>query len=270
MAAFAYSNGRGRHPPEHNGFGPMYAGLVLVIVVLWALIAVVLLTGTLINARQIQARVKQVNTAVDPVKGHTKFIALARKTVVLTAQIKAAANPLSGQLAQVITDAARIDSHVASILSHAQAIGGVVSTINSTVHSIGSNVSGIGSSVSSISSSVSSINNSVNGIHSDVTSVYGAVGQFTAGTSISTDVNSISSTLDNVLPVAHSIRSGIIGINNRATTIISEVRLIYGDFQAIVASVGTTLGTPTILGHANSIDCATLINLLGATNACGK
>ena len=258
----------GRRGSSDNGFGPVYAGVVLVVVVLWALIAVVLLTGILINARQINSRVKQVNAQVDPIKGHTKFIDLAKRTVVLTSEIKAAANPLSGQLAQVVSAAGKIDNHVVSILSHAQAIGSVVASIGSTVQSIHSNVSGIGSSVSSIGSSVSSINSSVNGIHSDVTSVYGAVGSFAPGSSISTDVSGIASTLDNVLPVAHSIRDGIIGINNRAVTIIAEVKLIHSDFVNILNGVGTTVGTPTILGHANSIDCSKLINLLGKTAAC--
>jgi hypothetical protein len=269
MATLYSSYDGHRQGPANNGFGPVYAGVVLVVVVLWALIAVVLLTGTLINARQIESRVKQVNAAVDPIQGHTAQINLAKRTVVLTSEIKAAANPLSGQLQQVIVAAGNIDRHVVSILSHAQAIGGVVATIGSTVQAIGSNVQGIGSSVASISHSVSSINSSVNGIHSDVSTVYGNVGQFNAGTSISTDVNGISGTLDHVLPVATSIRNGIIGINNRAVTILSEVKLIHSDFVQILSGVGTAVGTPTILGHANSIDCSKIINLLGKTSGCG-
>jgi phage-related protein len=256
----------GGEEPRNTGLNAALAGVILVVVIAWALAAVVMLTGTLTNARQIEHRVKLVNAQVDPIKKHTAFIALAHKTLGLTAQIKSAAAPLSGELAQVLASAGQINLRVGTILSTARSINGVVTSINSAAHSIGSSVGAIGASVSSISSSVSSIAGSVNSIHSRVSSVLASVGTGARG-SISGDVNGIDARLSRVLSEAHSIRSGVIGINNRASTSIGAVGLIKGDFDAILSVVGTVLGTPTILGHANSIDCSPL---LVKTQDCNK
>lgn len=260
------------------GLGPGLAGFVLVVVVAWALAAVLLLTGTLTNARQINNRVKLVNAQVGPIDQNLSFVKLAGTTGRVSGEILQAARPLSGQATQIITAAGHIQRNASAILTTARSINGVVhqingnaTAINGTVHAIGGNVSSIGSSVSSISSSVSSIGGNVGSIHSRVATVEGAVGPVGAtDKSINADVTSIHSSLAKINTTAHSIRPGIVAINGRADVIIGLSQLLKSDFDNVLALVGTTIGTPTILGHANSIDCAPLINLLGATQSCGQ
>lgn len=249
------------HPEERRGPGPGLAGIILIIVIAWALAAVVMLTGTLVNARQIDHRVTEVNRQVDPIEGHTAFIKLAATTAAVTTQIRQAAQPLSGELAQVVAAATQINGRVTSILSRAQSINGAVTSINASAHSINTSVQSINTNVQSISGHVASVGSDVASIHSRVGTVATAVGPVGAtDSSINGDVSGIDSRLARTLSTAHSIRTGVIGINNRAQTVIDLVALLKADFDPILAAVGTVLGTPTILGHANSIDCAPLIH----------
>jgi hypothetical protein len=69
---------------------------------------------------------------------------------------------------------------------------------------------------------------------------------------------------------AASIRTGVVAINNRADSVIGLAKSLKGDFDSIMGTVGTAVGRDTVLGHANSIDCAQLINTVGSTTGCTK
>lgn len=262
------------------GLGGGLAGVCLVIVIAWALAAVLMLTGTLTNARQINRRVVLINHQVAPIDVNLASVKLARRTGALTTRILHAARPLTGQLAQVVTAADAINGNVTSILNRAHSINDVVTSINanahsinSVVHAIGGNVTSIGSSVQSISASVGSIGADVSSIHQRVSTVAGAVGRAgDSGSSINGDVTHILGRLSATLSHARPIRTGIVAINNRAQTIIGLAAALKSDFDHILAGVGTTLGTGTVLGHANSIDCSLIINTAGAlpTGGCNK
>jgi hypothetical protein len=255
------------------GLGAGLAGICLVIVVAWALASVLMLTGTLTSATEINDRVKVINSALNPINYNLSFVKLAGHIGTLTKKINAAAQPLSGQAATILTTARSIDSKVPPILHNAQAINGVATSINSTVHSINTTVHGIGASVSSIGGSVASIGNSVAGIgadvgsiHSKVVSILGAVGPIGATDhSINGDVSQITPDFAGILSTAQSIRvrlAKVGGPGGQADKIINLASLIKGDFDGILARVGPGgfrgIGTSTIVGHANSIDCANI------------
>ncbi len=288
------------------GLGSGLAGVVLVIVIAWALAAVLMLTGTLTNARQINRRVKLVNAQVGPIDNNLASVKLAGRTGRIAKKIDLAAEPLSGELNQVITTAGSINTKVGSILSKAQSINGVVTainttakainananainatvhsinatvhsinanalSINATAHSINSNVHSINSHVQAIGGSVASIGGSVASIRARVVAIQGVVGPARAtDRSINANANRIYGNLGKILTTANAARHGIMGINQRADVVIRLVRALKGDFDIILAGVGTALNTPTILGHANSIDCSRLLNFLGPTTGCGK
>ncbi len=274
------------------GLGGGLAGVVLVIVIAWALAAVLMLTGTLTNARQINHRVVLVNRQVDPIDKNVAFVKLARRTGQIAARINLAARPLAGELTQVIGAAGRIGNKVGSILTTAHSINRVVHSINGVVtsingnarlingnahsingvvHGINGNVNGINASVQSIGASAASIGASVGSIHARVARVAGVVGPVGATNgSINANVTRIRGRLGGILSTAQGIRVGVIGINNRAQTVIDMAALLKRDFDQILAGVGIALNTGTVLGHANSIDCSKLINSAGPTRECNK
>jgi methyl-accepting chemotaxis protein len=255
------------------------AGLVLVIVIAWALAAVIMLIGTLTNARQIDDRVKIINSQVSPINKDLNNVKLVFTTNRIASGIRTAAAPLSGQLTQVNDAAKGINRTAGRILDTA-------GTINGTVTSIHGTVGEIHTTVASIHSNVLSINSTAHSILARAQSINGSVHSINASArSINATVHSIQSRVGTILATAHSIDNGgstggVSAINTRAATGIVTVRGIETDLAAVLAQVGLGLtpsgpdnGTPSnakIEGHANSIDCARLINLLGATQYCGK
>lgn len=298
-------------PPPHPaasqratlGLAPWMPGIFLIIIVFWALAAVMMLTGTLINAREIDDDVKVINNQVLPIDRELDNVKLAGETAKISARILTAAKPLSGQLTQVneaaksingrardILDTAgsinrtakTINSTARSINATVASINGTVVSINSQVVSIGGTVGSIGRSVASIHGTVRSINRNVTTIRSTVRSIFQKVGPVNAGggNSINASVARIEGTLATLTPVTRSIDSGVAAINGRADRGIGGAAGLHSDLSAVSAQVGLGIvngapdhGSPTrsqIHGHANSIDCAPLVNLAGPTQYCGQ
>lgn len=249
------------------GFDSRVAGVMLVLVVAWALAAVVLLTGIEVNLHQVNDRVIVIDHRLPPIRSNTSFIRLAAATAQVTTAINHAAAPLTGELQKTLVSARQIDSKVPPILSKVQAINTEARSINTTVgsidttaHQINANVASIGTSVASISASVSSVAADVASIHSRVSTVLSAVGpRGSTNGSINGSVASIEGRLGGVLATAHTIDKGVNLINVNALRVIDIARPLTQLFNGILAAVGTTVGSGTVLGHANSIDCATLI-----------
>ena len=264
------------------GLSTMLPGLVLVILIFWALAAVLMLTGTLINAREIDETVDVINQQVaasDGIDEDLDNVKLAAETNRLTIRIRRRAAPLTGQANQIIRAASSIDRTADSILSTAGSINDTAGSINSTVRSIGGNVSSINGTVVSIHGLVQGIGADVFAINRTARSIDQRVGPVnaTGGTSINASVRRILSDLTGVNTEVRQIDRGVAAINGRADRAIAGARGIKGDFVGILTQVG--LGSPAghrsgggagIHGHANSIDCAALINLVGATQYCGR
>ena len=109
-------------------------GVNLVLVIAFALYAVIMLSRTTLAAKQIDDRVRVIVTEVGPGSNVSRLDETQKlNTIGKTAEdILAAARPLSGQ-AQVILDTARsIDNTVSGINANANEINGVVKSINST------------------------------------------------------------------------------------------------------------------------------------------
>lgn len=206
------------------------AGTILVIVIAWALAAVLMLTGTLIAARQIDDRVAFITGEVGEIKSDTRLVELTNDTVRSTDEILTSAEPLSGQLDQVNASANSIDGTVDDILATADSINGTVLDINGRVSELEPIVFQINDRASSIGASVDSINGSAGGILANV----------------------------------NSIRAGLNeGAAPKAVQIVDLVRGIKGDTGTIRQLVSSgEPGNLAIRGHANSIDCSPAVRPL--------
>lgn len=261
------------------GLATMLPGLVLVVVIFWALAAVLMLTGTLINAREIEDTVEVINTQVSSTDGIDKDLDNVKELVSVrrdVADIRDAAEPLTGQADQIISAAGAINRSARSILGTAGSINSTADSINGTVRSINQSVGSIGSSVVQINQRVNTIGGNVSSINRLARSIFASVGPpgATDPTSIKASVRRILSELRALDPVTRSIDngrgarplsiSGVSMINRRGDVAIGQARLIKGDF-------GNVLGNVTEIDkHANSIDCARLLNIVGRTQSCNQ
>jgi methyl-accepting chemotaxis protein len=247
--------------------------VVLVILIAWALLSVIFLTGTLVAARSIDRSVSGVTNrttadgkpenniydTVQEIGKEGKFIAEAKKTVVIAKAIRKAAAPLSGHLARTLTIADKgikprlvsINGKVEDIIDVAGKINTNVVGISGTVNSIHSSVLTIGESVQSIGSSVRTINRSAQQINGSARSILGS--------------------LSSILSLVQHIDGSVDTIVGQANTINGVADTILPDFNQILANVsGQPAGSAhgnTVVGHANGIDCSTL--LLGSQQ-CNK
>jgi methyl-accepting chemotaxis protein len=263
------------------GLATALPGILLVVVIFWALAAVLMLTGTLINAREIDDTVEVINGEVNPIDKDLDNVKLAGETGRLTDRIRERARPLTGQLTDVIRIAGRIDRNAKSILGTAGEINQTAKTINGTVGSIGSNVQSIGGTVVSIHSTVNRIGGDVFSIGRTARSIFAKVGPINSkGNQINAQVIRILSDLSGVDRRTRSIDPGVRAINQKAIAAVGLARDIKGDFEGILSNTGSgrvngapdygSGGKANINGHANSIDCAPVIRLFGPTQYCGQ
>lgn len=209
------------------------AGTVLIIVIAWALVAVLMLTRTLVAAQSIEGRVDVIFTEVaSPETGlvnETALVAVLQDTEQIAASIDTAAAPLSSQVGQVVEAATSIDSSAAQILN-------VAGSINSTAKSIGS---------------------TVNSINSNLSAILGEVrGTIHCGFDIE------NPTLQAVIDRCGE-GSVTLGTNLRVDVLLDLIRGIKSDTGNILAEV------LEIHGHANSIDCNPATLLAATGDACG-
>lgn len=231
------------------------ASFVLVILIAWALLSVIFLTGTLLAARSIDRSVNTAKTGINPLVGDigkdAKFIDQARIIGGTSGKILTAAKPLSAQL-DVIERTARtgIDPKLKSIL-------GQVGDINEVAGSINTNVLQIGSSVGSILGSAQSINGSVGSINGLVHTI------LRRARSINASADSILSRGGFILSRVQSIDVKVARANSQADSVDADTKVIAPNVAKILANVGKQGPAghgATIHGHANAIDCSPLLN----------
>ena len=213
-----------------------YRGLaptILVIIVVWAVVAVLMLTGTLVAAQQIDDRVNNdITVSVPEIDEDTDNVKLAARTARIAQRIVPTVDNISEQLTDVEDAAQSIDITARSILGTARIINNTVEDIhataldiNGTVNSISGTVGGIGGSVNSILVSARSIERSLAGVR--------RLGE-------------------------QSIDPGVAAINARADSGISAVAGIDDDLVAVRGEVTDhqhPAGGLNLHGHLNSIDC---------------
>ena len=246
--------------------------VVLVILIAWALLSVIFLTGTLLAARSIDRSVsgvtnrvgadgkpeKNIKTTVEEIGREGKFIDEARKTVQISTAIRKAAAPLSASLGRTLETADKgIDPKLKSIL-------GKVGEINEVAGRINQNVVGISASVDTIFTSVIEINQKVKSI--------GRLGVNirTSANQINGSARSILGSLSSVLALVQRIDGTVDTVIGQAKSVKAVTAPILTDFHGIRANVGLRNGENTVTGHANSIDCSVLVNLLSPANKCNQ
>jgi methyl-accepting chemotaxis protein len=229
--------------------------VVLVILIAWALLSVMFLTGTLLAARSIDRSVAVIKPNVDEIGTDAGFIAQAKTIQETSTKIRAAAEPLSPLLASTLTVAQKgIDPKLKSILGKVYRINSVADEINGTVLEIGTTVDQIFSSASSINTSVLSIGRAGGTILKSARQINGSARSIlSSGGSILTRVNSIDKAVATIVGLATDI-------NNTALPIKKD----FIGIDANVAQQGRGGNFAShINGHANSIDCSVPFNLLG-------
>jgi methyl-accepting chemotaxis protein len=223
------------------------APIVLIILIAWALLSVLFLTGTLLAARSIDRSVAVIKPEVIEIGDEARFIREAKKIADATVEIRRATQPLTGLLDRTERTARRgIDPRLKSILGTVGNINETAGQINTTVLQIGSTVDSIFSSASSISGSVSGIGGSVNSINRSTRT-------------INASARSILGSAGGILSRVNSIDRAVAGINRQADNIADVGGPIASDLNNTLKLVGTQGPgghRGTIHGHANAIDCS--------------
>jgi len=219
--------------------GPMFrrgesgiVGVNLVLVIAFALFAVVVLARTVIAAQDINHQVAVIiKPEIGQINVSLKTLPVLNQVNATAAQIMTAAKPLSGQAGQIV-DATQ------SIMGTVHTINGMANSINADVRSIGSDVSTVSGAVGSINSNVNNISGTVGGIAGTVNDIRNRVGGISGDTgSINSSARNIRGNLSGVMGSVVDIKgaqtpalifsgtgtNGVAGIDNRAQTVIVQV-----------------------------------------------
>jgi methyl-accepting chemotaxis protein len=230
--------------------------VVLVILIAWALLSVMFLTGTLLAARSIDRSVAVIKPNVDEIGTDAGFIAQAKTIQETSTKINKAAAPLTGSLATTLQVASKgIDPKLKTILGKVGQINSVAGEINGTVLQIGSTVDQIYGNASSINTTVHAIGSKGRTILNSAQTINGSARSIlSSGNSILSRVNSIDKAVANI-------------VTGLASPIDTTALAIKQDFIGIDARVGqegrSGAFASTVVGHANSIDCSLPVGLLG-------
>lgn len=159
------------------------AGIALIIVIAWALSAVLILTRTLVAAQEINNKVTSITANLAGSKQDTSYVSQLNKTEVTANSILTDAQPLTGQLEIVKNTAAHIQQQVDGITPP-------VLSINQTVHVIHDQVGTILATAQSINTTLTAIRNTQSSvILTDVVNIKADT------TSIITNVHTIDANL---------------------------------------------------------------------------
>ncbi|MDQ4103770.1 MAG: hypothetical protein M3186_08710 [Actinomycetota bacterium] len=205
---------------------------MLVIVVLWALTAVIFLTGILAAANRIESRVGIINNALTPINTELDVVPVLANVVDSANQIRDAAVTLSPTIGNIADSAASIDRSL-------KAINDTVPVINRSAREI--------------NASVLQINRSVGTIGPGLTNIQGVVG------TINQSVDNIDGDLAAVLNNVYEIRGRVVIATGQADDIIRNVRQIKGDTGFISATVGTEGIPSTVNDNADDIEDTPLL-----------
>lgn len=216
-------------------------------IAVWAVLALVCLTATLVLAGSIDQKVKGITHSVGDIDLETKGVALLTETNAIADAILVAAKPLSGQLDQVSTSAKAIDQSAASIKGH-------VDKIDATAGSILTNATSINGIAKEINTKALAIDGKAKDINATASAILVNAQQ----------INASARLIFVPIPsLARSINARLSVANDQAEAILNAAKAIAADVKNVLAQVGTETKGNHIQGHANSIDCSALINGTG-------
>jgi prefoldin subunit 5 len=205
---------------------------MLVIVVLWALTAVIFLTGILAAANRINNRVGVINSALTPINSKLNTVPVLAKVSNTADQIREAAANLSPTIGRITESASSIDSSLKQVNDAVGPINKSAKAINASVLEINASVSQIAPKLVSILGSATTINHHVHSIDGE-----------------------LAGTLDNV----YDIRSRVALVTGQADDVIRTAAGIKGDTGFVRRVVGTAPFTGTINGDAFGIETSPIL-----------
>jgi hypothetical protein len=211
---------------------------MLVIVILWALVAVIFLTGILAAANRIESRVGQINSSLTPINNKLNTVPILTNVSNTANQIREAAANLSPTIGRIADSASSIDA---------------------SLKQVGDTVGPINKSAKQINASVLEINRSVQTIGPNLVTVRGLTG------TINASVHSIDGELAGTLNDVYDIRGRVALVTGQADDILRTARHIHGDSSSISAIVGVAGIPRTVNGNAHGIESSPL--LLRSANA---
>jgi methyl-accepting chemotaxis protein len=211
---------------------------MLVIVILWALVAVIFLTGILAAANRIESRVGQINSSLTPINNKLNTVPILTNVSNTANQIREAASNLSPTIGRIADSASSIDA---------------------SLKQVGDTVGPINKSAKAINASVLQINQSVGTIGPGLANVLGLTG------TINASVHSIDGELAGTLNNVYDIRGRVALVTGQADDILRTARQIHGDTSSISAIVGVAGIPRTVNGNAHGIESSPL--LLRSANA---
>jgi len=191
-------------------------GIVAVNLVLFlgfALYAVVQLTRVTLAAQQIDERVVVITKEVNPIDQNLNEVPKLDLTNKTAAEIKVAADPLTGEAQDIINAAQSINGTVSEINANAETINGTVKQIAGNVGSISSSVRTIGSNVNTLTGTVNDIRGGVAAINRRVDVIIGLAN------AIRPDLNNVSS----VVSTSSQTFNGSKTINGHARAICQDL-----------------------------------------------
>lgn len=187
---------------RRGGFGE--AGIVganLAIVLAFALFAVIQLTRTTIAAEQIDDKVEIIVGEVEPIDEELNAVPILDEVDQSARQILTAAQPLTGQLNEVVGSAASIDNTVSSILSNATSINGTVRGIGGTVSSLQPVVRSINDGVATINRQADQVIALVRAVEGDTTNILSQVGVASPGGHVGKTIHGHANAIDCAIPL---------------------------------------------------------------------
>jgi hypothetical protein len=211
---------------------------MLVIVILWALVAVIFLTGILAAANRIESRVGQINSSLTPINNKLNTVPILTNVSNTANQIREAAANLSPTIGRIADSASSIDA---------------------SLKQVGDTVGPINKSAKQINASVLEINRSVQTIGPNLVTIRGLTG------TINASVHSIDGELAGTLNDVYDIRGRVALVTGQADDILRTARHIHGDSSSISAIVGVAGIPRTVNGNAHGIETSPL--LLRSANA---
>jgi len=155
------------------------AGIVganLVIVLAFALYAVIQLSRTTLAASQIRDRVDVIESTVEPIDQDLTNVPKLDDTARIAEEILNAVRPLNDQAQTIVATAGSIDRTVSGILSNAQSINGSVRNIRGTATTLAPVVRSINDGVATINRQADRGIDLVRAIQGDTSNVLNQVG----------------------------------------------------------------------------------------------
>lgn len=206
------------------------ANVVVLVVVIAAVAATtVLLALTVSRAQSINDKAANIARTGRGINVSTDSIMQLQRTNQLAVSILHSAQPLHGQLAQVVNLANGINGEAGSINSTAGSILTSANDINSTAHTINGEAGNIAGSANSISSSANSISSSAGSINSSAAAIKGEA------LSIDSSATGIDRKAGSIVTVARRINTDVKLINGNLDVTIGIARAIKGDTGNILA-----------------------------------